>query len=82
MAIAALIMGIVGLFLCGLPSLVGAVLGHISLGQIKRTGEEGRSMAIAGLVLSYFGILSWVAALGFIWVIGAGALYFGSTTGY
>ena len=29
------------------------VLGHISLSQIKRTGEEGRPMALAGLVLGY-----------------------------
>jgi peptidyl-prolyl cis-trans isomerase B (cyclophilin B) len=32
---------------------LGIVFGHISLSQIKRTGEEGRGMAIAGLVISY-----------------------------
>ncbi|MGS2640363.1 DUF4190 domain-containing protein [Streptosporangium sp. LJ11] len=74
MAIAALIMGIVGLFSCGLPSIVGAVLGHISLGQINRTGEEGRGMAVAGLVLSYFGILCWLGVVLLFWLIGAGAL--------
>ena len=32
---------------------VGIVTGHISLSQIKRTGEEGRGLAKAGLILSY-----------------------------
>ncbi|WP_433255796.1 DUF4190 domain-containing protein [Streptosporangium sp. CA-135522] len=73
MAIAALIMGIVGLFTCGVPSIVGIVLGHISLGQIKRTGEEGRGMGIAGLVLSYFGVAGWVIFL-LVWLVMIGAL--------
>ncbi|MFC7643406.1 DUF4190 domain-containing protein [Streptosporangium lutulentum] len=69
MAIAALVMGIAGLFACGTTSIVGAVLGHISLGQIKRSGEEGRGMAVAGLVLSYFGIACWLAVLaGLVWL--------------
>ncbi|WP_436756855.1 DUF4190 domain-containing protein [Streptosporangium sp. V21-05] len=72
MAVAALIMGIAGLFLCGLTSIVGVVLGHISMGQIRRTGEEGRSMAIAGLVLSYFGVLCWLGVALLIWLIGVG----------
>jgi hypothetical protein len=40
---------------------VGAILGFVSLGQIKRTGEQGRGMAIAGVVI---GILSSVVAVG------------------
>ncbi|MCI4676195.1 peptidylprolyl isomerase [Candidatus Mycolicibacterium alkanivorans] len=32
---------------------LGIVFGHISLSQIKRTGEEGRGLAMAGLVISY-----------------------------
>lgn len=32
---------------------LGIVFGHISLWQIKRSGEEGRGMAIAGLVIGY-----------------------------
>ncbi|MBB2912911.1 hypothetical protein FHS43_004206 [Streptosporangium becharense] len=63
MAIGALILGIAGLFLCGLPSLLGVILGHVSLGQIKRTGEDGRPMAIIGLLLSYGGIVLWLLLL-------------------
>jgi peptidyl-prolyl cis-trans isomerase B (cyclophilin B) len=32
---------------------LGIVFGHISLSQIRRTGEEGRGLAVAGLVISY-----------------------------
>jgi peptidyl-prolyl cis-trans isomerase B (cyclophilin B) len=32
---------------------LGIVFGHISLSQIKKTGEEGRGLALAGLVISY-----------------------------
>jgi peptidyl-prolyl cis-trans isomerase B (cyclophilin B) len=32
---------------------LGIVFGHISLSQIKKTGEEGRGLALAGLIISY-----------------------------
>src|SRR6478735_7820932 len=32
---------------------LGIVFGHISLSQIRRTGEEGHGLAVAGLVISY-----------------------------
>lgn len=31
----------------------GIVCGHIALNQIKRTGENGRGLAIAGLIIGY-----------------------------
>jgi len=58
LAIASLV---VSLTCCG-P--VGAILGIVSLGQIKRTGEQGRGMAIAGIVigaLSTLASLAWIA---------------------
>jgi Domain of unknown function (DUF4190) len=39
-------------------SLVGIILGHIALSQIKRTGEGGRGLAIAGLVIGYIGLVA------------------------
>jgi uncharacterized protein YacL len=39
-------------------SIVGIILGHIALGQIKRTGENGRGLAIAGLVIGYLGLVA------------------------
>ncbi|WP_416972072.1 DUF4190 domain-containing protein [Streptomyces sp. 4F14] len=57
-AIAALVLGL----LCFLPA-VGLVLGVIALVQIKRRGERGRAMAVAGAVLSSLGLALWVLAL-------------------
>ncbi|WP_328355148.1 peptidylprolyl isomerase [Mycobacterium sp. NBC_00419] len=49
---------------------LGIVFGHISLSQIKRTGEEGRGLAIAGLVISYL-----VTVLTIVAVIAGVALF-------
>ncbi len=37
-------------------SLLGIILGHIALNQIKTTGEGGRGLAIAALVIGYASI--------------------------
>ena len=53
LAIVSMVGGILGFFTVGLGSLVGIVCGHISLSQIKRAKENGKGMAIAGLVMGY-----------------------------
>ena len=55
LAIVSLILGI--MWLGWLGSILAVILGHVSLSQIKRTGQSGRGMAIAGLILGYLGIL-------------------------
>jgi len=40
-------------------NIVAVILGHVALGQIKRTGEGGRMLAIIGLVLGYLAI-AWI----------------------
>ncbi|MDF3147798.1 MULTISPECIES: DUF4190 domain-containing protein [unclassified Streptomyces] len=57
-AIGALVLGI----LCFVPA-VGLVLGLIALAQIKKKGERGKGMAIAGSVLSSVGLALWALAL-------------------
>jgi hypothetical protein len=57
-AIGALVLGI----LCFLPA-VGLVLGLIALAQIRKKGERGKGMAIAGSVLSSVGLAVWVLSL-------------------
>ena len=42
---------------------VGAILGHLGLAQIRRTGEPGRDRALVGLSLSYAFIVLTVVAL-------------------
>lgn len=51
-------------------SIVGVVTGHISLNQIKKTGEQGNVLAIIGLVLGYLGCLGWII----FWVVWIGVL--------
>jgi hypothetical protein len=78
MAIAALVIGLVGAGLCFLLSPIAIPFGHVALGQIKRSeawvagpsgspgaagGQQGRGMAIAGLVLGYIGVAVWLFAL-------------------
>ncbi|WP_430336243.1 DUF4190 domain-containing protein [Rhodococcus sp. ACT016] len=55
-AILALIFGFLG-------GLLAIVFGHIALNQIYRTGEQGRGLAIAGLVLGYMFLAFWVIFL-------------------
>ena len=56
MAIASLVLSVVGL------SLIGVILGHIALSRIKRTGEQGYVLALIGVILGYLGILIWIVA--------------------
>jgi hypothetical protein len=49
----------------GISALAGIILGHLALNQIKQTGEEGRSLAIAGLAVGYA-----LVALGIVVIAG------------
>lgn len=50
-------------------SPLAVIFGHLSLKQIASTGEQGRGMAIAGLVLGYLGILVAIAYVVFFVVV-------------
>lgn len=67
-AIVALVLGI-------LTGIGGIIAGHIALSQIKRTGEGGRGMALAGLIIGYVFTSFWVfyILLVLVIVIGVGA---------
>lgn len=84
MAIGSLVSSLVGLVMgwafspLFLGLLIGIVLGHISLSQIKKTGEQGRGIALGGLICGYVGtaivlllVLGFLAL--FLALIGAGA---------
>ena len=54
LAIVSLVTGILGLTFAPFISSIAAIItGHISLHQIKATHEQGRGMALAGLILGY-----------------------------
>jgi len=65
------VLAIVSLVSAFFVSLAAVICGHIALSQIKKTGEKGRGLAIAGLVLGYAGIIFGLIALvfGIIWWI-------------
>ena len=50
-------LAIISLVLAFRIDLVAIITGHIALSQIKRTGEGGRGLALAGLVLGYIGLV-------------------------
>jgi hypothetical protein len=57
LAVASLACGIGQMFfspvVAGLPAII---LGHAALRQIRRTGEEGKTLAVAGLTLGWIGL--------------------------
>lgn len=69
LAVASLVCGLLEIFL-GFTAIPAVILGHKALRQIRQTGEPGRGMAKAGLVLGWtaIGIFVVLIALG---VLGA-----------
>jgi hypothetical protein len=63
LAIVALVLGI-------FVPIGGIICGHIALGQIKRTGEAGHGLALAGTIIGYaftaLGIIGTIAYIIFI----------------
>lgn len=57
LSIVSLVTSILGL------AVVPIILGHISLAQIRRTGEQGRVMAIIGLVIGYLTLLGYLIVI-------------------
>ncbi|MBK5238120.1 MAG: DUF4190 domain-containing protein [Actinomycetales bacterium] len=57
LAIVSLVTSIIGL------GIVGIITGHIGLSQIKKTGEQGHGLALAGLILGYFQVAAGIIVL-------------------
>lgn len=68
MAIASLVCSLLTLA-CGITWILGIIFGHVALNQIKRTGEAGRGMAVAGLVIGYLCLAAFVGFLVLIAVV-------------
>lgn len=54
LAVAAMIVGILWLYWIG--SVLALVFGYVARAQIKRSGEAGNGMALAGIVLGWIGV--------------------------
>jgi hypothetical protein len=77
LAITSMILGIIWVYWLG--SILAVIFGHIALSQIKRFGQRGRGMAIAGLILGYLGVATLAATIIIVIVDGdsTGGAYFG-----
>jgi hypothetical protein len=62
LALAALICGIAQ-FIVGVTFLPAIVCGHIARRQIRRTGDRGDELALAGLILGYVGAVLFAGAV-------------------
>ncbi len=56
---------------------LGIVFGHIGRSQIRRTGEDGSGMALAGLIIGYLALAGTL-----ILIIAMAAAVSSSSTGY
>jgi len=64
-AIAGFVIGLVSLFIAGIPlGIVAIVFSIIATGRIKKNGSKGRGFAIAGLVLGLVGVIGAIVLLG------------------
>ena len=62
-AIAALVTSLVGLFCCGLPSIVGLILGVIGMRETKDTGQDGYGIALIATIVGGLAVAGWVIYL-------------------
>ena len=77
-AIASFVVGLLSVALLGLATLLSITFGIIALRRIRRLGQKGRGLAIAGLVLS----AAWlVVAIVVVIAIGAGGATRSPSTG-
>lgn len=72
LAVGSLVCGIAQFFTMGLTMIPAIVLGHAARRQVRRTGEGGDALALAGLVLGWLGVA--VATLVVLGMLVAGAV--------
>jgi hypothetical protein len=70
-AIAALACALAGLVFCGLPSIVGLILGIVAMRETKRTGQDGYGLALAGVIVG--ALVTVGVVLYFLFIIGLAA---------
>lgn len=66
LAIASLVCGLLQFVFGPLPTIPAIVFGHIARGQIRRTGEQGAGLALAGLILGWVTVILGVIAIGLL----------------
>jgi uncharacterized membrane protein len=80
LAIASLACGVGQPFTAGLSTIPAIVLGHVARGQIRRSGEEGAGLALAGVLLGWAGMALIVITVAAV-VVAAVVLTHGAPSG-
>ncbi|MFI9153784.1 DUF1707 and DUF4190 domain-containing protein [Streptomyces sp. NPDC053367] len=62
-ALGAAVCGGLVFFTGGLTGIPAVVLGHAARGEIRRTGEGGDGLALAGLILGWMAVAAWGVAV-------------------
>ncbi|TXK19209.1 DUF4190 domain-containing protein [Homoserinibacter sp. GY 40078] len=78
LAIVSLVLSLSSL-LFSITAIGGVITGHIALAQIKRTGDDGRGLAIAGVIVGYAMIA--VLALSLVFFFAMFGLLFATVEG-
>lgn len=79
LAIVSLVSSLVGVFVIPIiGQIVGIITGHMSLGQIKRTGEGGRGLGLAGVIIGWVSLALWIlgiiAFIAFVVAVGSAGM--------
>ncbi|QBO35943.1 DUF4190 domain-containing protein [Periweissella cryptocerci] len=67
LSIAGMVLGIVGLFCFGIPSILGFIFGIVGMNKDKQAGASA-GLAITGIVTGAIGLVGWL-----IWLVAVGA---------
>ncbi|MFC7218959.1 DUF1707 and DUF4190 domain-containing protein [Streptomyces polyrhachis] len=62
-ATASLILGVLSPMTCGVTGIPAAITGHVARREIRRTGEGGEGMALAGIILGWLTVASYVLVI-------------------
>jgi Domain of unknown function (DUF4190) len=71
LAVAALVLGILWIYWVG--SILAVIFGHVALAQIGKRQQAGRGLAIAGLVLGWIGVGTFLFVITVTAAAGSGA---------
>ncbi|MBM4020243.1 MAG: DUF4190 domain-containing protein [Planctomycetes bacterium] len=64
MAIASLVLGLVGIFACGFLGILAIIFGAVGMRDTRRDPNvKGRGLAVAGLILGIIDIVLWLVWL-------------------
>lgn len=65
MATASMVLGIVGMFIPGITSILAIIFGGVGISKANK-GAEGKGKAVAGLVLGIIAAATWILLYNFI----------------